>query len=58
MALRNKELILKKLEQIEDKFTVLEMCVKMNHTHEDFFKNTEKGKELVKEIETYIDNEQ
>ena len=54
MALRNKELILKKLEQIEDKFTVLEM----NHSHEDFFKNTEKGKELVKEIETYIDNEQ
>tara|TARA_B100000795_G_C22361383_1_gene272591 strand:+ start:198 stop:374 length:177 start_codon:yes stop_codon:yes gene_type:complete len=58
MALRNKELILKKLEQIEDKFTVLDTCVKMNDSHEKFFKTTEKGKALVQEILAYIDNEQ
>tara|TARA_Y100001938_G_scaffold150460_1_gene241473 strand:- start:2880 stop:3056 length:177 start_codon:yes stop_codon:yes gene_type:complete len=57
MAIRNKELILKRLETVEDKITVIDHCVKTNQPLETFFANLNQIKDLVKEVTSYIENE-
>tara|TARA_B100001113_G_C20784038_1_gene480861 strand:+ start:199 stop:444 length:246 start_codon:yes stop_codon:yes gene_type:complete len=57
MAIRNKELLLKRLELVEDKITVIDHCVKTNQPLETFYKNLNQVKDIVREVTSYIENE-
>jgi hypothetical protein len=55
--MRNRELIVSKLEQTEGKLKTLLMMVKMGQPIEDFLRTIGEAEELVQETKEYINRE-
>lgn len=56
--MRNKELMIKKVEKIERIFTQLEMMVKRQEPVKDFIKVLETGNELTEQVQSLLELEQ
>lgn len=54
--MRNKDLVIKKLEQIEDLMVALERMVKTNQPTQEYLKRLERGKDLTQEVLAYVES--
>ena len=55
--MRNKELVIKKVEQIERTFVQLDTMVKRQEPVKNFIKQLEKGRELAEQIQSLLELE-
>lgn len=55
--MRNRDLVIKKLENLDNTLTVLEHIVKTQQPIQQYFTNLEKAKDLVEEVKAYIEVE-